>query len=93
MTATALTDRERQVLNLLARGYTHVNIAAVLGISLNGVRSRLFTARKKLGLDLSAGDFADWAANNKGLFSITRSVRPAPSCDTCDTCDGIATEK
>jgi RNA polymerase sigma factor (sigma-70 family) len=46
----ALSDREKQVLHLIARGYTQTEIATQLGISTGTVEAHRFRALKKLGL-------------------------------------------
>lgn len=48
--AYGLTDRERDVLELLARGYTQKSIADELGLSLNSVRTYAKTLYLKLGV-------------------------------------------
>lgn len=45
-----LTDRERDVLELLARGYTQKSIADELGLALNSVRTYAKTLYLKLGV-------------------------------------------
>ena len=45
---TRLTPREREVLELLARGYLYKEIADHLGISLSTVRAHLHTVYEKL---------------------------------------------
>ena len=48
--AYGLTDRERDVLELLARGYTQKSIADELGLALNSVRTYAKTLYLKLGV-------------------------------------------
>jgi len=50
----ALTARERDVLSLLARGYTYAEIAARLGISLNTVTSHIKNSYRKLAVHSGA---------------------------------------
>lgn len=45
-----LTRRERQVMELVGRGYTNREIADVLGITTQTVKSHLANIRAKLGL-------------------------------------------
>ncbi len=47
---TLLTRRERQVLELVGRGYTNREIADVLGIAPETVKTHLANIRAKLGL-------------------------------------------
>lgn len=47
--AIAITNRQRQVLTLLARGWTAVEIANELAISTRTVRAHLDALRLKLG--------------------------------------------
>ena len=49
-TTYGLTDRERDVLGLLARGYTQKSIADELGLALNSVRTYAKTLYLKLGV-------------------------------------------
>lgn len=46
---TALTDRERQVLALIAQGHTEETAADALGISFHTVKAEKMRARKRLG--------------------------------------------
>src|SRR5690606_20425243 len=48
-TGTALTERERQVLALVARDLSDATIAARLGVSARTVESQIASARRKLG--------------------------------------------
>lgn len=44
-----LTTRERQVLRLLAKGYSRENVAALLGITLRTVRVHVHSIFEKVG--------------------------------------------
>lgn len=45
----ALTDRQTQVLGLLARGLTYTEIGVLLGVSTETVKTSVSVLRKKLG--------------------------------------------
>jgi DNA-binding NarL/FixJ family response regulator len=45
-----LTEREKEVLRLIARGHTNTEIASRLGIGMKTVETHRFRALKKLGL-------------------------------------------
>lgn len=47
--AVVITARERAVLQLLCRGFTRVEIAARLGITLNTVKNHLANMRRTTG--------------------------------------------
>lgn len=49
----ALTDRERQTLRLVGRGYDAKSLARELGLSVHTVNERLREARRKLGVSSS----------------------------------------
>jgi DNA-binding CsgD family transcriptional regulator len=53
-TPPLLTRRERQVLELVGRGYTNREIADVLGIAPETVKTHLANIRAKLGLSNKA---------------------------------------
>lgn len=48
------TDREREILILLAQGYSNKLIAKTLAISVRTVESHRFSIRRKLGIDTAA---------------------------------------
>ncbi|WP_260278800.1 PA1136 family autoinducer-binding transcriptional regulator [Paracoccus maritimus] len=52
--ATALTDRERQVLTWIAVGRRHVEIAGTLGLSERTIENHLRRIRKRLGVTTTA---------------------------------------
>lgn len=47
-----LTDRQREVLALIERGYTNYEIAQALGISLEGAKYHIREIMTKLGADV-----------------------------------------
>jgi DNA-binding NarL/FixJ family response regulator len=50
-----LTEREREVLILLAKGLSNKNVAQQLGLSVRTVETHRLNLRRKVGLDNSAG--------------------------------------
>lgn len=58
-----LTRREREVVRLLARGLAYKEVAAVLSIGLDTVRSHVRRLYKKLGIH-TAAEAAAWAVRN-----------------------------
>ncbi len=50
-----LTDREREVLILLAQGAVNKNVAAELNVSVRTVEAHRLNLRRKLGIDTPAG--------------------------------------
>ena len=58
-----LTDREREVLRLVAQGYTDKEIAAELYVSARTVQNHLGSVRAKLGLNRRA-ELARWATEH-----------------------------
>lgn len=60
----ALTQRECEVLSLVARGWTSNHISSVLGISERTVRMHLANASEKLGVSGRAAAATAWAAMN-----------------------------
>lgn len=71
--AFALTSRERDILRLVARGYSNNEIAGALTISTNTVRSHLHT----LSVKLEATSRTRMLANARAL-----SIAEAFECDT-----------
>jgi DNA-binding NarL/FixJ family response regulator len=60
-----LTRREREVVSLIARGFTNRRIASELSISLRTVENHVRNVLKKLGLR-SREEVADWANCDQG---------------------------
>jgi DNA-binding NarL/FixJ family response regulator len=61
-----LTDREREVMRLLARGYAYKEIARNLTISIKTVESHASAVLRKLQLS-SRHELTDWAARRRLL--------------------------
>lgn len=61
-----LTDREREVLRLIARGYTYKETAEELFISVKTVESHVSSVLRKLQLS-NRGELTRWAAERKLL--------------------------
>ena len=59
-----LSDRERQVLQLIARGYTYREVAAELGISIKTVESHVSAVLRKLQLS-NRNELTRWAVERK----------------------------
>ena len=59
-----LSDRERQVLQLIARGYTYREIGEELGISIKTVESHVSAVLRKLQLS-NRNELARWAIERK----------------------------
>ena len=68
----SLSERERQVLEGVARGERNKEIAEVLGISERTVKAHLASAYNKLGVDSRAGAVA--VALQRGLLAAVRRV-------------------
>ena len=66
-TGTSLSEREREVLQLVAKGYTYAEIAAALRISVNTVGTYVRQTYRKLGVR-SRGE-AVFEAMQQGLLS------------------------
>ena len=66
-TAEALSLREREVLQLIARGCRHAEVASLLGLSLNTVRTHLRNTYGKLGVHSNTE--AIYEASALGLLS------------------------
>lgn len=70
-----LTDRQREVLRLIARGKTNPEIAEVLGMTLAGAKWHVSELLSKLGLDSreAAAEFYSW--NKSPRRRVARSLR------------------
>ncbi|OYZ08233.1 MAG: hypothetical protein B7Y36_17210 [Novosphingobium sp. 28-62-57] len=79
--AESLSEKQREVLDLVVDRRTNKEIAAMLGISASAVEQRLQSARRKLGVD-RRGDLArayqrllDTCANSTGgKFQVDQNV-------------------
>ena len=65
-----LSDRQREVLALIAKGRTNGEIAEQLGISLDGVKWHVREILGKLGVDSREDAAAWWRARNRGLRGL-----------------------
>jgi DNA-binding CsgD family transcriptional regulator len=70
--AEPLTDRELQVLSVLAEGDTSPAIAARLGITVATVKSHLYNAYRKIGVTNRVG------ATRYYLEELADAARPSP---------------
>jgi DNA-binding NarL/FixJ family response regulator len=61
-----LTDRERQVMRLIARGYAYREVAAELFISVRTVETHVSSVLRKLQLS-SRHELTRWAADRRLL--------------------------
>lgn len=59
-----LTSRERQVMQLIARGYTYKEVASELFISIKTVETHVSRVLRKLQLS-NRGELALWAAHQR----------------------------
>ncbi|MGD0273169.1 MAG: helix-turn-helix transcriptional regulator [Gaiellaceae bacterium] len=50
-TSPAITDRQRQIVELIAAGYSNEEVARHLGISARTVKAHCDTLRQKLGVE------------------------------------------
>lgn len=73
--ATSLTQRQREVLALVARGRTNSEIAAALGISLEGVKYHVSEILARLGLASREEAAAWWKAQERPSARLQRKVR------------------
>lgn len=74
-TAVSWTARQREVLDLVARGYTNPEIASHLGISLDGAKWHVSEIISKLGVSTreEAADF--WVRENRLTIRFGRRFR------------------
>ena len=87
MNAVALTRRETEVLQLLARGCTYGEVARRLGVSVNTVSTHVKKLYLKLGVHTAAAAVMravelrlldTWTALTPGEASPPSSGRPTP---------------
>lgn len=77
-----LTQRQREVLDLVARGYTNGQIAEAIGISLDGAKWHVSEVIARLGVD-TREEAAEWWRKERGIVGRVRdfprrmSARPA----------------
>jgi DNA-binding CsgD family transcriptional regulator len=68
-----ITQKQREVIALLAQGYTKPDIADTLGISLEAVNTRMVTARKNTGTR-TAAQLVAWAIDHGELAKETTTA-------------------
>ncbi|HEY4669879.1 MAG TPA: helix-turn-helix transcriptional regulator [Tepidiformaceae bacterium] len=73
--APSWTPRQRQVLDLLARGYTNGQIGEALGISLDGAKWHVSEVMGKLGVESREAAAAYWREYRRPLTRATRWAR------------------
>jgi DNA-binding CsgD family transcriptional regulator len=74
-TGVGWTPRQRQVLDLLVRGYTNGEIGQALGISLDGAKWHVSEVMGKLGVSSREGAAAYWRAYNRPAARLGRGFR------------------
>jgi DNA-binding CsgD family transcriptional regulator len=89
-TELELTDRQRQVIRLIARGHTNTEIAERLGISLAGAKWHVSELLSKFGADTREELAERWEAESstafrirhwlKGLWGLPLSSPDWPGC-------------
>lgn len=72
-----LTARQRQVLDLIARGYTNGQIADELGITLDGAKWHVREILTKLGVENREGAAAWWSQRQSPVRRLERVLRAA----------------
>lgn len=70
-----LTDRERQILQLIAEGYTNKQIADILSISIKTVQAHRLNLMKKLDLH-DRGELIKYAIQKKIIDIWENLIRP-----------------
>lgn len=75
MTIPPLTARQREVLGLLARGYTNPQIGEALGISLDGAKWHVAEIMARLGVDSREDAAAVWRDYNRAPRRLARAMR------------------
>lgn len=71
----ALTKRQREVLDLLARGYSNPQIAEALGISLDGAKWHVSEVMAKLGAESRQGAAERWRRHQRLGARVGRGLR------------------
>ena len=67
----ALTDREREILQLFASGKSYAQIAEARGNKITSVRNAIYRIQEKLGVDTKQ-EMAVWAVKNGLLEDVER---------------------
>jgi len=87
----ALTPRQREVLDLIGQGYTNAEIAARLGVSLEGAKHHVSEILSRLGVESREEAAEWWAVNKPGLLKRTaRALWPWPALATAAAAGGLA---
>ena len=73
--AVSWTNRQREVLDLLARGLTNGQIAEALGISLDGAKWHVSEIIARLGVDTREEAAEYWRKQNGLVWRLRSSVR------------------
>ena len=77
-----LSERQRDVLRLIAKGHTNREIADMLGITLDGAKWHVSEILSRLGLDTreEAAEFYEWRRRPLGRFARwMRGIAAAPA--------------
>lgn len=70
----ALTDRQREVMSLMVRGYTNGQIAEAMGISLDGAKFHVSEILSRLGVSTREEAVTVWQDESGMIASIRRIV-------------------
>lgn len=70
-----LTPRQREVLDLMARGLTNYEIAEALGVSLSGAKWHVSEVLSKLGVASREEAAAFWRTYNRPTARLSRAAR------------------
>jgi len=76
-TPAQLTERQRQVLELIARGRTNFEVAQELGITLDGAKWHLREIMSKLGCDTREEAVAIWRGRPSAVERLTHRATKA----------------
>ena len=87
---TALTEKQRQVLALLASGKTNAEIAERLGVSLDGAKWHVREIFSRLGVD-SREEASEWWRQNRGRGGRLPGWLPWPAWIAAGSLAALAT--
>ena len=85
-----LTDRQQEVLALIARGRTNPEIAAELGITLDGAKWHVREILSKLGVESREEAAAYWRAHQRPGRRLVRTVGGLASIGLAKTVAAVA---